>query len=602
MSPGLAPNNAETWKLLVAKHPECPCPSVPNLPPVDTVLPHDFNLKAVLRSFPKLTSAGPSGLRIQHIIDASEVPLQTPILQSLRAIINLLAAGRAPSEVSTFLAGGSLTALNKSKPGSPLDVRPIAVGESLRRLTSKCLCAVVKGKAAEFFKPHQFGVACSNGAEKIAHGLRACVNKYWLDDDFVVLKVDMKNAFNLVSREAILSECSKHFPELLPWATWCYSQHPILWHPMGSLHSEQGVQQGDPLGPLLFSLVLNKVVSEITANSVCADLSYHAWYLDDGVLAGPRSAVLQALSIMQEIGPPNGLIVNFHKCEIFSKHDVSLFPPEMKRSTHPNIVILGIPIGDKAFCSTFISEKHEEAKALLLKLEEVSAVDPHVAFSLLRQCAGFCKLAHLARGTPPSQAISALEAFDHKIQSTFSKCTVVDTSNQAWQQAELSLGRGGLGMRSLSRHSPAAYIASLSSSGAGPLSQEHLIHAVELFNSLVPSSDAISFEEMLTSPINQKVLSNKIDSHLFNVLLEQSSPADRARLLSVSSPHAASWVSVIPSEGLGLHLQPSEFQVAIKWWLGLDTSGGSICPLCPGKVLDPLGHHALTCKRGGDVA
>ena len=120
-------------------------------------------------------------------------------------------------------------------------------------------------------------------------------------------------------------------------------------------------------------------------------------------------------------------------------------------------------------------------------------------------------------------------------------------------------------MRSLSRHSSAAYIASLSSSGAGPLSQEHLIHAVELFNSLVPSSDAISFEEMLTSPINQKVLSNKIDSHLFNVLLEQSSPADRARLLSVSSPHAASWVSVIPSEGLGLHLQPSEFQVAIKW-------------------------------------
>ena len=45
----------------------------------------------------------------------------------------------------------------------------------------------------------------------------------------------------------------------------------------------------------------------------------------------------------------------------------------------------------------------------------------------------------------------------------------------------------------------------------------------------------------------------------------------------------------------------SEFQVAIKWWLGLDTSCGSICPLCPEKVRDPLGHHALTCKRGGGV-
>ena len=78
----------------------------------------------------------------------------------------------------------------------------------------------------------------------------------------------------------------------------------------------------------------------------------------------------------------------------------------------------------------------------------------------------------------------------------------------------------------------------------------------------------------------------------------------RAHLISVSSPHAAPWVSFIPSEGLGLHLLPSEFQVAINWWLGLDldTSCGSISLLCLGRVLDPLGHHAaLTCKRGGDV-
>ena len=62
------------------------------------------------------------------------------------------------------------------------------------------------------------------------------------------------------------------------------------------------------------------------------------------------------------------------------------------------------------------------------------------------------------------------------------------------------------------------------------------------------------------------------------------------------------WISVIPSEGLGLHLEPSEFQVAIKWWLGLDTSGGAMKALCPGSVLDPLGHHALTCKQGDVVS
>ena len=77
--------------------------------------------------------------------------------------------------------------------------------------------------------------------------------------------------------------------------------------------------------------------------------------------------------------------------------------------------------------------------------------------------------------------------------------------------------------------------------------------------------------------------------------------ADRACLLSVSAPHAASWLSVVPSHVLGLHLEPNEFQASIRWWLGLDTSGGSLCPVCFEKALDPLGHHAITCTHGGDV-
>ena len=48
-------------------------------------------------------------------------------------------------------------------------------------------------------------------------------------------------------------------------------------------------------------------------------------------------------------------------------------------------------------------------------------------------------------------------------------------------------------------------------------------------------------------------------------------------------------------------MDPPVFQVAIKWWLGLDTSEGSQCALCPGSALDHLGHHAVTCKYGGDV-
>ena len=79
------------------------------------------------------------------------------------------------------------------------------------------------------------------------------------------------------------------------------------------------------------------------------------------------------------------------------------------------------------------------------------------------------------------------------------------------------------------------------------------------------------------------------------------SPANRARLLSVSSRHAAAWLSVIPSVGLNLHHESDEFQIALKWWLGMDTLLGFCCPYCPEHQLDHLGHHAVTCKGGGDV-
>ena len=38
-----------------------------------------------------------------------------------------------------------------------------------------------------------------------------------------------------------------------------------------------------------------------------------------------------------------------------------------------------------------------------------------------------------------------------------------------------------------------------------------------------------------------------------------------------------------------------------KVGLGMETSYASNCVLCPDSALDPLGHHAATCKRGGDA-
>ena len=76
----------------------------------------------------------------------------------------------------------------------------------------------------------------------------------------------------------------------MPWVSWCYGNHTFLFHPLGRIWSQSGVQQGDPLGPMLFALVLHKLIHSIEADDGCIDISLEAWYLDDGVIAGNRQS------------------------------------------------------------------------------------------------------------------------------------------------------------------------------------------------------------------------------------------------------------------------------------------------------------------------
>lgn len=69
------------------------------------------------------------------------------------------------------------------------------------------------------------------------------------------------------------------------------------------------------------------------------------------------------------------------------------------------------------------------------------------------------------------------------VRSNFSPCTGEDISEAAWQQAQLSLSKEGLGLEVIAHHSRAAYtcIASVSSSEFGNLSRLLLSEAKTLF-------------------------------------------------------------------------------------------------------------------------
>ncbi len=73
------------------------------------------------------------------------------------------------------------------------------------------------------------------------------------------------------------------------------------------------MQQGDPLGPLLFSMVIQELITAIATE---CKLSLNLWYLDDGVLAGLAAQAHKAFRLIQRMGPELGLELNVGKTEL----------------------------------------------------------------------------------------------------------------------------------------------------------------------------------------------------------------------------------------------------------------------------------------------
>ena len=75
------------------------------------------------------------------------------------------------------------------------------------------------------------------------------------------------------------------------------------------ISSAEGVQQGDPLGPFLFSLAIHGLIRTMKSPA-------NLWYLDDGCIAGPPDAVLADLQRIQAATNDLGLSLNSDKCEL----------------------------------------------------------------------------------------------------------------------------------------------------------------------------------------------------------------------------------------------------------------------------------------------
>lgn len=262
-------------------------------------------MSRAIKSFRKGSAPGPDGLRAEHLKVAIKTTpsRQDKAEEAITKFVNMMAAGSVPDAVAPFLSGARLHA-GKKKDGT--DIRPIAVGNIIRRLTAKCFSYALTEKAARIFCPHQMGVAVRGGMEALIHTVRQVVEEE--EDDLMLLQLDFLNAFNHVDRTVAFKEVEEHFPEMMKWVLTCYGHQAVLMFGNTVILSQAGFHQGDPLASLLFSLVLHSVVRII--NQRLPNLRVNGWYLDDGGLLGRLAELREVVDIVLEHGPARGLFLS----------------------------------------------------------------------------------------------------------------------------------------------------------------------------------------------------------------------------------------------------------------------------------------------------
>ena len=269
----------------------------------------------------------------------------------------------------------------------------IAIGCTLRRLAAKCASTLALNDLPNLLAPRQLGFGIPRGVEAAVHAARIYLRS--LQSDQVIVKVDFENAFNSVRRDKVLLAVEEFIPALLPFVHSAYCVTSSLMWGSEVVKSSEGVQQGDPLGPLLFCLAIHKMCAKLKSELT-------VFYLDDGTLGGSREVVINDMKLIEEEASKLGLRLNRSKCELIcSDHTtrgiVLSALPGLRVVNPEDAELLGSPLGDANTVDRCVNDK---IKMLELMGDRLRYIHSHDAITLLRHSFAIPKMLHILRTSP----------------------------------------------------------------------------------------------------------------------------------------------------------------------------------------------------------
>ena len=473
------------------------------------------------------------------------------------------------------------------KPG----VRPIGVGEVLRRIVGKLLIGVIKEDIMEAVGPLQTCAGLKGGIEAAIHAMRQTYEK---ESSEAILLVDAENAFNKLNRKVALQNIKQLCPSFYQYLFNTYQTPAKLVIQGDSTHeiiySEEGCTQGDVSAMALYGLGIKPLIDKL-ASTTDKNKCIQSWYADDSSAGGELTEMRKWWNTLDIEGPKYGYFPLASKTILIVKEEQKAKAIEVFGDTEITITTagerhMGAVIGSQEYKLEYVKNKVSKWVQDVEVLSEIAKDEPQAVYSCYTKAVSH-RWTYVQRTIPDTALL--FEPLERSIREKLLPALVGRSlSDEERKIFSLPVKLGGMGIYNPTKTADNEFAASTRITA-------NLTDVI-----CKQEQDFSNYNKDGVTATIKEVKIQKDQEHL-DLLREILDNADNKtkRILELAQEKGAgSWLTARPSKSLGFALNKQQFVDSICLRYGWRISNTpSHCQCTKKNDID----HTLSCKKGGYV-